>query len=131
MAASLADTRLSLSLRIWNAGTTPIQASARLRLTLSSPLDITIRTASPTRTNDPGEHGGDKGKRENPDAGVMIAVEAAPGTSTVQTDYLGDEITCTITYDLSEDPLPTLRPSGCRHLSVLIGLQMSGEGVEY
>lgn len=131
MVASLADSRLSLSLRIWNAGTTPIQASAQLKLTLSSPLDITIRTTSPTTNNDPGEHREDKGKRQHPDDGVVIAVEAAPGTSTVQTDYLGDEITCAITYDLSEDPLPDLRSSECQRLSVLIGLQMSGEGVEY
>lgn len=131
MVASLTDAQLSLSLRIWNAGTTPIRASARLRLTLSSPLNITIRSASPTRTNDPGEHRGDKSRRENPDDGVVIAVEAAPGTSTVQTDDLGDEITCAITYHLSDYPLPDLRSSECQHLSVLIGLQMSGERINY
>lgn len=131
MVASLADARLSLSLRIWNAGTTPIQDSAQLRLTLSSPPDIILRTAGPTTNNDPGEHRGDKGKREHPDEGVMIAVEAAPGTSTVQTECLSDEITCTISYDLSEDSLPIIRPNECQRLSVLIGLQMPGEGAEY
>ncbi len=131
MVASLADAQLSLSLRIWNTGTTAIQASARLRLILSSSLDVTIRTVSPTMTNDPGQHRGDKSRRENPGDGVVIAVEAPPGTSTVQTDYLGDEITYAITYHLLDDPLPDLQSSECQRRSVLIGLQMSGERIDF
>ncbi len=114
MVASLADAQLSLSLRMWNSGTTAIQANTRLRLALSSPLDVTIRTASPTMTNELGEHRGDKSRRENAYDGVLIAVEVPPGASNVQTAYLGDEITYVITYNLSDDSLlDHHRPSGC------------------
>lgn len=113
MVASLADTQLSLSLRMWNTGSATIQANARLRLTLSSPLDVTIRTARPTMTNELGEHRGDKSRRENAYDEVQIAVEAAPGASTVQTTYLGDEITYVVTYNPSDDSLLDLPPSGC------------------
>lgn len=128
MVASLADARLSLSLRIWNTGTTPIQNSARLKLTLSSPPDIILRAAGTTPNNDPAEHGSVQSTRDHPGDGIVIAVEADPGTSTVQTDQLGDEITCAITYYPSDDPTPIIRPNECQRLSVLIGLQMSGEG---
>lgn len=128
MVASLADARLSLSLRIWNTGTTPIQGGARLKLTLSSPPDIILRAAGPTPNNDPAEHGSVQSTRDHPGDGIMIAVEAAPGTSAIQTDQLGGDITCTVTYHQPDQSTPIIRRSQCQRLSVLIGLQMSGEG---
>lgn len=131
MVASLADAQLSLSLRMWTTGAAAFPVTARLKLALPSTPDVTIRTARPRRTNDPWEDRGNKNRREHHDDEVMIAVEAAPGTSTVQTEDLGGEITCAITYHPLDDPLPDLQTSRYQRLSVLIGLQASGGGAEW
>ncbi len=122
MVASLADARLSLSLRIWNTDATPIQTGVRLRLALTAPPDIIARTVRPTSNDEPADYIQDMHSLENQDERIAITVEAAPGTSTTQTDYVGDEITCTIAYHPPDDPASLIRPSECQRLSVQIGL---------
>lgn len=130
MVASLADAQLSLCLRMWNTGATRIQTGAHLRLALPSPPDITLGTVSPTGNNGPTDYRSDTSTQENQEERIAIAVEAFPGTSTTETDYLNDKITCTITYHQPDDPASIIGPSGCQCLSVLIGLPMSGVGIE-
>lgn len=127
MVASLADAQLSLSLRIWNTGTTPIQTGVRLRLAFSSSFDIILRSGNPTANGDSADHRSNTNTQENQGNRITISVEATPHTSTVQTDYLKDESSCTITYHQPNSPVLIIRPGECQCFSVLIGPGVDSE----
>lgn len=130
MVASLANTQLSLCLRVWSTGTTRTQTDPRLRLVLSSPPDITLDTVSPTGSSDLAELRSDASAHENQVDRIAIAVEAFPGTSTTKTDYLSDKIICTITYHQPDDSTLFTGLNGCQCLSVLIGLPILEVDIE-
>ncbi len=121
MTASLADTRLSLSLRFQNMGPTPIQSGIGLRLVLSS-LPELFHLKGGQAIGDESATFRDKMNTSQGQSGrIVLVVESDLGTSTIQTEDMGSGINCTIADRRGERYLPIVEPGGSRRLSVLIG----------
>jgi hypothetical protein len=124
LVASLGDARLSLSVREVSSGRPPNVTSVRLRLTCTSTPDITLRSGAihmPQSRPDGVGH-------EDRDERITVAVESPPSVCTVETDHLGGQPSCTVTYFEPLEGRSIVSNSERHGFTVSIGLQPASQG---
>jgi hypothetical protein len=118
LVASLADARLSLSVRAVSNGRPSNVTRVRLWLACTSTPDITLRSGAihmpQSRPNGVGHVVRDER--------ITVAVESAPGACTVETDHLGGQPSCTVTYFEPLEGRSIVSTSECHGFTVSIGL---------
>lgn len=125
LVASLADARLSLSVREVSSGHHPPNVtSVRLRLACTSTPDITLRSGA---IHMPQSRPGCVG-HEDHDERISVAVESAPSVCTVETDHLGGQPSCTVIYLEPLEGRSIVSTSEYHAFTVSIGLQPASHG---